>query len=584
MGTFSIEKDFLLDGRPFRIISGAMHYFRIPPAYWRDRLEKLRAMGCNTVETYTPWNLHEPQEREYNFSGGLDVAAFLKTAQEVGLYAIVRPSPFICAEWEFGGLPAWLLKGEDIPLRSSQGPFLSYVERYYRRLFQEIAPLQIDKGGPILLVQVENEFGAWGKKDPAYLRALARLMRENGATVPFITSDNLENDSLSRGTTPEALATVNFGSKAPERLEILRPYTKGGPLMVTEFWVGWFDAWGGSAHHTADPAGNARDLDEILQRGSVNIYMFHGGTNFGFMNGANYYDRLTPDVTSYDYDAPLTEDGQITPKYKAFQEVIARHAPLPQVEFSTSIQRVCFGPVAWDGTANLFDVLSRLSAPKRLEGPQSMERLGQGYGYILYHTTLPAGTHAASLELTKAADRAQVFLNGAPALTLYDRELLEAHPVDWHLEEDTALDILVENMGRVNYGPNMARQRKGIDGAVLLDGEPVRDWEAFPLPLKGPELCGIPFLEDKPVKGPAFYHFTLYAEETGDTFLDMEGWGKGCVFINGVNLGRYWSLGPQRRLYIPGPLLRMGENELIILETEGTVKDSVSLEAEPKLG
>ncbi len=584
MSVFTIEDRFYLDGKPFQIISGAIHYFRVPPAYWRDRLEKLRAMGCNTVETYVPWNLHEPRPGEFVFEGNLDLAAFLETAKETGLYAIVRPSPYICAEWEFGGLPAWLLAGEDIPLRSSEGPFLSHVERYYERLFLELAPWQVDRGGPVILMQVENEFGAWGKPDPEYLRALAGLMRKYGATVPFITSDNLENNSLDRGVMEGALATVNTGSHAAERLEILRPYAKGGPLMVTEFWVGWFDAWGDECHHRADPEENAADLEAILERGSVNFYMFHGGTNFGFMNGANDYGRLSPDVASYDYDAPLTEDGQTTPKYEAFRRVIARHVPVPELRLSTKIRRTAYGSLACDGMAGLSDVLETVSEPWFLKEPDSMERLGQSYGYILYRSLLPAGTFGKTLELCGAADRAQIFLDGKKVLTLYDRELSGAHPVDWRLEKETRLDILVENMGRVNYGPCMNSQRKGIDGAVLLDGNKITGWEAWPLPFEKEAVATLSFSLPAWAASPALYHFTLQAEEAGDTFLDMRGWGKGCVFLNGVNLGRFWNRGPQRRLYIPAPFLKTGDNDLVVLETEGVSFGTVTLCGEPDLG
>lgn len=579
MNRFEIREQFYLDGVPFKIISGAIHYFRVHPAYWRDRLEKLRAMGCNCVETYVPWNLHEPAAGKFHFEGGLDLAAFLRTAQEVGLYAIVRPSPYICAEWEFGGLPAWLLAGEDMPLRSSEGPFLSHVARYYKRLFQELAPMQIDRGGPVLLMQVENEFGVWGREDPAYLEGLAGLMRENGATVPFITADNLDEYALDRGSMDGALATVNFGSGAAEKLEVLRPHAKGGPLMVTEFWVGWFDAWG-DVHHTAGAEENAADLDEILRRGSVNFYMFHGGTNPGLYNGSNYFDHLTPDVTSYDYDAPLTEDGRETEKYRAFQRIIGKYASIPRVELTTEIVRRGYGTLEAVGRVGLFDALDSLGQPAVLDTPKSMERLGQSCGYILYRATLPAGTRATSLELVDAADRALIFLDGVPVLTLMDRELKGPRSGDWALEQDTRLDILVENLGRVNYGPQMTRQRKGIDGPVLLDGVPVTPWQAWTLPMEG--LEGLKF--SAKAEGPAFYRFTFHAGERGDTFLDTTGWGKGCALLNGVNIGRFWDIGPQRRLYIPGPMLKEGENELILFESEGRAPGTVALAEEPDLG
>lgn len=583
MNTFTIKDQFYLNGEPFRIISGAIHYFRVPRAYWRDRLEKLRAMGCNTVETYVPWNLHEPKPGEYRFEGDLDIAAFLKTAQEVGLYAIVRPSPYICAEWEFGGLPAWLLAGEDIPIRSSEGPFLSYVERYYQHLFPQLVPMQIENGGPVILMQVENEFGAWGKPDPAYMQLLAGLMRKYGATAPFSTSDNFENNSLERGTMDGALATANFGSGAVEKLNVLRGYTKCGPLMVGEFWVGWFDAWGDDVHHTTDAAQSAAELDAILERGSVNIYMFHGGTNFCFMNGANDYDKLTPDVTSYDYDSPLSEDGQITPKYEAFRNVIARHAPIPEVSFRTDIRQAAYGALCCDGVCSLFDALDVLSTAHSSSEPRSMERFGQGYGYILYRTMLPTAMEVSSIELTKAADRAQIFIDGVPALTLYDRELSGAHAVKWSLPQGAQLDILVENLGRVNYSQKMMQQRKGIDGAVLLDGQALQNWQIWTLPLESGALKQIGFSPLSACRQPAFYHFALDVQQKGDTFLDLSGWGKGCVFLNGFNLGRFWNVGPQQRLYIPAPLLKDGVNDLVVFETEGFSANTVCFHDKPEL-
>ena len=583
MSRFEIKDQFYLDGEPYQISSGAGHYFREPRAYWRDRLEKLKAMGCNTVETYVPWNLHEPKKGEFHFEDDLDVGAFLDEAKALGLYAIVRPSPFICAEWEFGGLPAWLLSGEDIPLRSSEGPFLSLVADYYKRLFPELVSRQVDNGGGVILMQVENEFGSWGVHDLDYLEAMAMLMRQNGAVVPFVTSDNTEEGTLSRGTFPGAHPTLNFGSGAREKLEkLLTPYSKDGPKMVMEFWDGWFDAWGDEAHHTADAAGSAADLDDILDVGSVNFYMFHGGTNPGFLNGANYYDRLTPDVTSYDYDAPLTEDGRLTPKYEAYRAVIARHALVPEVELTTVIRRRAYGRLTPDGAAELFAGLGAPAA-RALDRPASMVRLGQGYGYILYRATLPAG-RVTALELTRAADRAQIFLDGKPALTLYDHELEGELRVDWTLASPARLDILVENLGRVNYGRNMAHQRKGVDGDVLVNGAPVAGWDVWTLPLERAEVEALDFQKAPRSGGPAFFHFTFEAEDPCDAFVDTAGWGKGCVFINGKNLGRFWDIGPQKRLYLAAPLLRCGKNELVVLETEGRRGETITLADAPDLG
>lgn len=581
MPAFEIRDRFYLDGEPFQIISGSIHYFRVPPEYWDDRLKKLKAMGCNTVETYVPWNLHEPRRGEFCFDGGLDVGAFLRLAQANGLYAIVRPSPYICAEWEFGGLPAWLLEGEDIPLRTHEGPFLERVADYYRALFPHLVPLQADRGGPVVLMQVENEFGAWGEEDPEYLTALAGLMRDNGATAPFITSDNLGNESLSRGTCPGALATVNFGSGAAEKLEALRPYAKGGPLMVTEFWVGWFDAWEDKCHHRTSPEGIVRDLECILDRGSVNFYMFHGGTSFGWMNGANYYGRLTPDVTSYDYDAPLSEDGRPTEKYFAIQRALERRNPGSTGPLPPPLPRRAYGVLRRQGRADLFPSLDRLGRAIRCKAPCSMERLGQSCGYILYRTRLPAGRPGGELSFAHAADRVQAFWNGRGVLTRYNCDM--SAPAALELDgEGGTLDLLVENLGRVNYGKQMNAQRKGIDGPVLLDGAELTDWECLPLPLD--DLSVLDFSRSGAASGPAFYRFALDVDSPADTFLDLTGWGKGTAFVNGRALGRFWDQGPQRRLYLPAPWLRAGENEIVLFETEGRAGEAAVLLDEPDLG
>lgn len=311
--------------------------------------------------------------------------------------------------------------------------------------------------------------------------------------------------------------------------------------------------------------------------------MFHGGTNFGFLNGANDYDKLTPDVTSYDYDSPLSEDGQITPKYKAFRDVIARHAPIPEVSFSTDIKQIAYGTVLCDGVCRLFDTLDVLSEAHISREPQSMERFGQGYGYILYRTTVPTAMEVSSIELTEAADRAQIFVDGVPAMTLYDRELSGAHAVTWSLPQGTQLDILVENLGRVNYSQKMMQQRKGIDGAVLLDGQALQNWEIRTLPLECSALTKLGFKPFTACKQPTFYHFTLDIQRKGDTFLDLSGWGKGCAFLNGFNLGRFWNVGPQKRLYIPAPLLKDGVNDLVIFETEGIAALEIQLYNTAKL-
>ncbi len=593
MKRFEIRDTFYLDGEPVKVISGAFHYFRTVPAYWQDRLEKLKAMGCNTVETYIPWNLHEPRKGEFHFEGILDVEKFIQQAGELGLYVIIRPSPYICAEWEFGGLPAWLLKEDGMRLRISYPPFLRHVEEYYKVLLPRITPWQITRGGPVILMQVENEYGYYAN-DKDYLETVKRYMIENGVEVPLVTSDGPYAESFNAGKVPGALPTGNFGSKTEERFAVLKSYTDGGPLMCTEFWVGWFDHWGNGGHMRGNLEESVRDLDKMLELGHVNIYMFEGGTNFGFMNGSNYYDALTPDVTSYDYDGVLTEDGQITEKYRRYQEVIGKYVKLPKVQFSTKIVRKDYGILKVRQKVSLNDTLDKISQPVVSVYPKSMERLGQNYGYILYRTTLHTEERLDKIRLWGANDRVNILVEDQPVLTLYDRELLEETKLEMSVPKNAKLDILVENMGRVNFGPRLEQQRKGIDQCVQINGHMHNHWEQYPLPLdnigmvdfSGADKKGgdVKYQEKDVIQGPAFYRFTFTAEEVGDTFLDFEGWGKGVAFVNGFNIGRFWEIGPQKRLYIPGPLLKKGENEIILFETEGNAADTISLKGEPDIG
>lgn len=581
MNKFEIKDNFYLNEKPFKIISGAIHYFRVVPEYWIDRLEKLKALGCNTVETYIPWNLHEPRKGEYSFDGIKDFVTFIRKAQELGLYVIVRPSPYICAEWEFGGLPSWLLAEDGMKLRINYAPFLKHVDEYYSVLIPMLMPLQINNGGPVIMMQIENEYGYYAN-DKDYMIAIKDMMLKYGVSVPLMTSDGPFKESLNGGVVKGILPTGNFGSKTEARFKTLAEYTEGGPLMCSEFWVGWFDHWGNGGHMTGNLEESAKDLDKMLEMGHVNIYMFVGGTNFGFMNGSNYYDALTPDVTSYDYDAVLTEDGQITEKYRQYQQVIGTYNPLPEVKLSTEIHRKEYGVLTVKEQVSLFSVLEDISTPTSSPYTQSMEKLGQDYGYILYHSTLDTEENIEKIRLWGANDRANIFVNQNNVLTLYDRELLEEKAVKVSFEKGAPLDILVENMGRVNFGPRMELQRKGIDHCVQINGHMHNGWKQYPLPLTNIEK--VDFTKEYKENSPAFHRFTFVAEELGDTFLDFSGWGKGCVFVNGVNIGRFWEIGPQKRLYIPAPLLKLGENEIILFETEGKVSDSIHLINEPDIG
>ena len=581
MGIFEIKDTFYLNGKPFQIISGAVHYFRIVPEYWRDRLEKLKAMGCNTVETYIPWNMHEPQKGHFCFDGMLNIENFIKTAQDLGLYVILRPSPYICAEWEFGGLPAWLLAENGMKLRVNYAPFLRHVYDYYDVLLKKIVPYQINYGGPVILMQVENEYGYYAN-DKDYLMLLKDKMTESGIVVPFVTSDGPFEANLKGGHLKGALPTGNFGSKTEERFQELSKFTNGGPLMCTEFWVGWFDHWGNGGHMRGDLEQSVKDLDKMLELGHVNIYMFEGGTNFGFMNGSNYYDELTPDVTSYDYDAVLTEDGQITEKYLRYKEVIQKYREIPEVHFSTKISRKSYGTLHVQDKVSLFSVIDDLSTPVPNSFPQSMEQLGQNYGYILYHSTLHTENKIDKLRLWETNDRANIFIDKKPVSILYDRELLQEQTLNIEFEQNSDFDILVENMGRVNFGPRMEHQQKGIAQCVQLDGHMHNHWLQYTLPLDNIEK--IDYSKEYTDGLPGFYRFTLTVDEPADTFLDFEGWGKGCIFVNGFNIGRFWEIGPQKRLYIPAPLLKTGHNESVIFETDGKSCDTITLKDEPDIG
>lgn len=580
---FEIKDNFYLKSESFKIISGSIHYFRVVPEYWRDRLEKLKAMGCNTVETYIPWNMHEQKKGQYVFDGMLDVEKFIKLAQEIGLWVIVRPSPYICGEWEFGGLPAWLLAEDGMRVRSSYEPFLKHLDEYYEKLFSILTPLQINYGGPIIMMQIENEYGYYGN-DKKYLKAISKMMRKYGAVVPFVTSDGTWGEALESGMCDDEniLPTANFGSATEEHFTKLKEKVGNKPLMCMEFWIGWFDAWGDKAHNTRDAKDAAKELDLLLEKGHLNIYMFHGGTNFGFMNGANYYDKLTPDVTSYDYDAVLTEWGDLTDKYKEFRKVIAKYTEIPEVKLSTDIRKISYGKIKVKDKVSLFSTLESIASPVYCDYTLPMEKLGQNYGYILYRSNMGRGRKAENFRLVGANDRASVFVNGKKAFTQYDLEL--GKPVDLILdkEDDNIVDILVENMGRVNFGEKLNYQRKGINYGVIIDKHAHSGWEHFSLPLDNIEKVN--FNGEYKEKTPAFYKFEFEAEKIGDTFLNLEGFGKGCAFVNGFNIGRFWEIGPQKNLYIPGPLLKPGLNEIIIFETEGKAEDYITLTDIPDIG
>ncbi|MFD4691824.1 beta-galactosidase family protein [Streptomyces sp. NPDC058463] len=550
---------FRLDGEPFRVLSGGLHYFRVHPAQWADRLRKARLMGLNTVETYVPWNLHQPRPDRFRMDGGLDLPAFLGLAAAEGLHVLLRPGPYICAEWEGGGLPSWLLEQPDIRLRTRDPRYLAAVDDYFTRLLTPLQSCFATRGGPVLAVQVENEYGAYGD-DSAYLEHLAGSLRRCGVDVPLFTCD--QPADLERGGLPGVLATANFGSRSTQNLAALRAHRPTGPLLSTEFWIGWFDRWGG--HHVVrDPDQAAQELDEALAAGaSVNLYMFHGGTNFGFTNGANDKHTYRPTVTSYDYDAPLDEAGDPTEKFTAFREVIAKYAPVPAEPVPARADKLALPAVALNESAGLLDWAPSLGDAVESLNPLTMEQLRQDFGFVLYETVL-AAAGPALLELEQVRDRAQVFLDGL-SVGVLERENHE-HALSFTVPRaGCVLSVLVENQGRVNYGPGI-HDRKGLPGRVVLDGTELVGWTNRPLPLTSLDGLGFAATTTAPT-GPSFHRGTFELSGTADTFLHLDGWTKGSAWINGFALGRYWSRGPQRSLYVPAPVLREGTNEIVVLE------------------
>ncbi|NUP53036.1 MAG: beta-galactosidase [Catenulispora sp.] len=578
MAVLDITDDgFALDGRPFRIVSGGLHYFRVHPAQWPDRLRKARLMGLNTVDTYVPWNLHEPRPGTFDFDGILDLAAFLDQAAAEGLHVLLRPGPYICAEWEGGGLPSWLLAEPGMVLRSTEPGFLAAVDRYLDALMDIVLPRLGTRGGPILAVQVENEYGAYGF-DTVYLEQLAQALLSRGIDVPLFTSD--QPGDLAAGALPGVLSTANFGGKVTASLAALRAQQPTGPLMCTEFWNGWFDHWGGiHSVRSAEDAGAA--LDEMLQAGaSVNFYMFHGGTNFGFTNGANDKGTYRATVTSYDYDSPLDEAGDVTEKYRRFRSIIGKYETVPEEDLPEAAPKLAPVSVALTARAPLFESLDALGTAQSAESPLTMEQLGQAFGFVLYETVLPSAG-PATLAFEQIADRAQVFVDGQP-LGVLERERHE-HVLSFVVPRDGAtLRVLVENQGRVNYGAKLA-DRKGLIGTVHLNDAPLTGWTSRPLPLT--DLSGLRFGElDGTVVGPVFHRGVFTVDAAADTFLHLPGWTKGVAWINGFNLGRYWSRGPQGSLYVPGPVLRAGENDLVVLELHGAREPVADLRPVPDLG
>ncbi len=561
--TFEIkENHFYKDGAPIKLISGAVHYFRNMPDTWGDIFAKLVALGCNCVETYCAWNLHEPTPGVFDFSGRLDIEAFLDEAEKAGLMAIVRPGPYICAEWEFGGLPWWIQTDDDMEIRCMNKSYIGHFDQYLDVLLAKIRPHLVTCGGNVILLQCENEYGYYGD-DKQYLAYLRDGYRARGIDVPLFTSDGTSVTDLLDGTIDGCLATLNFGSRVTESFAAHDKLFPDGPKMCMEMWDGWFDAWGDEKHHTTDAQTYAGVVRDMLAKGSLNMYMFIGGTNFGFTSGANHYETFAPDVTSYDYDALLSECGDTTPKYFAVRKVIEECTGVTPPPVPENRKKAAYGKIELSEQALLLEQLDKISAPIHSDVPRAMEKYGIGYGYIAYQTILNRDYENAVLSFESLGDRAQVLVGNKLQGIAYINDSLS---VTVNARSGDVLTILVENMGRANFGPKMMRL-KGLPGRVLLGNKIHFSWDAYPLPMTG--LDKLAFSPVHIQTAPAFYRGTFEISDTPcDTFLRTDSFTKGFVTLNGFNLGRFWEIGPQKALYVPASILKRGTNTLTVFESD----------------
>ena len=559
------QENFLMDGKPIKIISGEMHYPRVPRQHWKDRFQRIKAMGMNTVCTYLFWNVHEPEPGKWDFSGNLDFVEFIKEAQKAGLWVIVRPGPYVCAEWEFGGFPGWLLKDEDLKVRSQDPRFLEPAMAYLKKVCSMLEPLQITKGGPIIMAQVENEYGSYGSDKDYVKKHLDVIRKELPGVVPF-TSDGPNDWMIKNGTLPGVVPAMNFGGGAKGAFANLEKHKGKTPRINGEFWVGWFDHWG-KPKNGGSTEGFNRDLKWMLENNvSPNLFMVHGGTSFGFMNGANWEGAYTPDVTNYDYGAPISENGTLTDRYRTFRQTIQDYYgdtyKLPEPPAQPEMMEL--PPITFTETAGMF---SRLPQPSIRKEPVHMEALGQSLGFILYRTKVQ-GPVKGELKMNNMQDRAIVYVDGkrqGAADRRYKQDSCDVViPSGLH-----TVDIFVENMGRINFGGQIQGERKGIRGPITLDGKKLENFLIYNFPCKGVEL--LPFSGKKPAGDqPVFHRGYFNVSNPKDTYLDMrDGWKKGVVWVNGRNLGRFWFIGSQQALYCPGEYLKPGKNEIVVLDVDG---------------
>lgn len=578
--TFALsDSTFLLDNKPFQIISGEIHYPRVPREAWRQRMKMAKAMGLNTIGTYVFWNLHEPEKNKFDFSGNNDIAEFVRIAKEEGLWVILRPSPYVCAEWEFGGYPYWLQNEKGLVVRSKEKQYLKEYETYIKEVGKQLAPLQINHGGNILMVQVENEYGSYSN-DKEYLAINRELFKEAGFDGLLYTCD--PEADLSKGHLPGLLPAINGQDNPAIVKSKIKALNEGkGPFFIAEWYPAWFDWWG-TPHHTVPAEKYTGKLDAVLKAGiSINMYMFHGGSTRDFMNGANDKDvtPYEPQISSYDYDAPLDEAGNATDKFMKFRAVIQSNLPagqtLPEVPAAKPAMLI---PAIQFSSA--IKVKEMLSNPVRNAKPMTFEDLNQAYGFVWYRSTLDGGK-TGILKIKALRDYAIIMVNGKRVGILDRRNAQDSLSVTLPKGKVT-LDILVENLGRVNFGPNLLKNKKGITESVSFAGKEVKNWEMFKLPFNA-----VNQLKFKPAyqkdNTPVVRKGTFTLKETADTYLDMQKWGKGMVWVNGKNLGKYWEIGPQQTLYLPAEWLKKGKNEIVVLELYKPEQTTLSGLARPIL-
>ncbi|XP_042355770.1 beta-galactosidase-1-like protein 2 [Plectropomus leopardus] len=587
VGLCANSSQFTLERERFHILGGTIHYFRVPRAYWRDRLIKMKACGINTLTTSVPWSLHQPEREVFNFHTQLDLEAFINLAAELGLWVILCPGPYISSELDLGGLPSWLLRDDSMKLRTTYPGFTQAVNTFFDKLIPKVVPLQFKKGGPIIAVQVENEYGSFAKDD-SYMLFIKEALQDRGISELLLTSDNL--NTIKSGSVDGAIRSVKLQKLNMKDIQDLNAMQPNSPTMVMDYWTGWYDVWG-DLHHVLPPEDMVSTVREMLRRGmSVNLYMFHGGSSFGFMSGAladPFYNALVP---SYDYNAPLSEAGEYTPKYHLLRDVLSQYnrggsfPDMPALHF-----REAYEPAIMYQHLSLWDALSFTEGPFKSAKPISMENLpvnnrnGQSYGYTLYETTITSGGLLKSGDNVR--DRALVFVDRS-YIGLFKRQSLELAVSD--VQGRRTLSLLVENCGRVHQGRDLDKQHKGLVGGILLNNIPLHDFTMYSLDMK-PSF--IDSLYQAPWKTfpetpsfPGFFIGRLFVYGyPSDTFVKLPGWEKGVVFINGLNLGRYWSIGPQQTLYLPGPFLNSGINQVLVFEEqEGDYK--VHFEDTPDLG